>query len=594
MSDYIPIRTPFSNMSFAPDVPSNALAPNEYNSGANVETDVRGIRKILGEQYILSSIPGQIIFLDGGYRSQNQWVYIAATKQGKWYLITSGSISNITPGVGANANVSLNSGLVNAGNFVIGTCYTINTIGSTNFAAWGATSNTVGEQFVATGVGAGSGNAYANYSNDTKITSSWVGQVFFVNDQLRPPMYFGQTQTEIYIYDSPPDNYIWNYESSLGVTAVTAGFVRNYSSPNVGNILICGNLNKSFSSGLTVNYPTTVRWSQAFALTGVPASWNPTLSNVANEQEIPVRGPIIDGFFLGGSFYVCSYWDTVVFSPINYQNSTAPIFGTRLFNQGRGLINQNCWTNTDAMVYGIDARDIWQFDGSNFTGIGNQVVKNYFYSNLNQNYVDRMFMVNNTQKYQIEIYYPDANSTGWCNKMLSYRYDLRVWNAPRDVAGACNGCEAPVFNISTSTFGLASRTIVYAIGDLYSQQIVQTGVTNAFCGSIIPCYFERTNIALSTPDGPLPYSSKVYIHRILPEVSGTGTINITVGGANSTAQTPTYGQTGVVSISTDNPWVTTQQNTVRTVALKFGTSDSTDTWQVSAMNIQGTITEDAF
>jgi hypothetical protein len=77
-------------------------------------------------------------------------------------------------------------------------------------------------------------------------------------------------------------------------------------------------------------------------------------------------------------------------------------------------------------------------------------------------------------------------------------------------------------------------------------------------------------------------------------VSGTGTINITVGGANSTAQTPTYGQTGVVSISTDNPWVTTQQNTVRTVALKFGTTDSTDTWQVSAMNIQGTITEDAF
>jgi hypothetical protein len=205
-----------------------------------------------------------------------------------------------------------------------------------------------------------------------------------------------------------------------------------------------------------------------------------------------------------------------------------------------------------------------------------------------------MFMVNNTQKYQIEIYYPDASSTGWCNQMLSYRYDLRVWNAPRDVTSASSGCEAPVFNISTSTFGLASRTIVYSIGNLNSQKIVQTGVTNAFCESIIPCYFERTNIALSTPDGPVPYSSKVYIHRILPEVSGTGTINITVGGANSTAQTPTYGQTGVVSISTDNPWVTTQQNTVRTVALKFGTTDSTDTWQVSAMNIQGTITEDAF
>ncbi|NCV78637.1 MAG: hypothetical protein EBW18_06315, partial [Burkholderiaceae bacterium] len=112
-----------------------------------------------------------------------------------------------------------------------------------------------------------------------------------------------------------------------------AGFVRNYCSPNVGNILIAGNLTKVIG-GTEYNYPTTVRWSQAFASTGYPDTWEPTLSNVANEQEVPVRGPLIDGFFLGGNFYVCSYWDTVVFSPISYQNTTAPIFGVRLLNQG--------------------------------------------------------------------------------------------------------------------------------------------------------------------------------------------------------------------------------------------------------------------
>jgi hypothetical protein len=533
-------------MSFVPDVPSNALAPNEYNSGLNVETDVRGVRKVLGEQFILSTIPGHVIFIDGGYRTQAQWVFIVATREGKWYMITSSGISNITPGVGANPSVAL-----------------------------------------------------SGYTDDTQITSSWVGQVFIINDQLRPPMYFGNyyasgaPQTEIEIYDSSPDNYVWNYESGLSpaVTAVTAGFVRNYCSPNVGNILIAGNITKTYSSGFTFNYPTTVRWSRAFALTTVPNTWNPTLNNVANEQELPVRGPIIDGFFLGGSFYVCSYWDTVVLSPINYQNSTAPIFAVRLFNQGRGLINQNCWTNTDSMVYGIDARDIWQFDGSNFTGIGNQVIKNFFFSSLNQTYVDRLYMVNNTQKYQIEIYYPDQNSTGWCNKMISYRYDLQVWNAPRDVQNSSHGVEAPIY---TSSFALASRTVVYAQGSVDSSQLVQMNLTNGFCGNTINCYFERTNIALATPDGPVPYSSKVYIHRLLPEMSGTGTINITVGGANSTAQTPTYGQTGVVSISTDTPWVTTQQNNVRTVALKFGTNDATNTWHVSAMNLQGTIVEDAF
>ena len=546
MSEYIPLRSPFSNMSFVPDVPSNALAPNEYNSGLNIETDVRGLRKVLGEQFILSNIPGNVIFIDGGYRTQAEWVFIVATREGKWYKINSAGISNITPGVGANPSVAL-----------------------------------------------------SGYTDDTQITSSWVGQVFIINDQLRPPMYYGNyyasgsPQTEIAIYDNSPDNYVWNYESGLSpaVTSVTAGFVRNYCSPNVGNILIAGNITKTYSSGFTFNYPTTVRWSRAFALTTVPNTWNPTLNNVANEQELPVRGPIIDGFFLGGCFYVCSYWDTVVLSPINYQNSTAPIFAVRLFNQGRGLINQNCWTNTDSMVYGIDARDIWQFDGSNFVGIGNQVIKNFFFSNLNQTYVDRLYMVNNTQKYQIEIYYPDQNSTGWCNKMISYRYDLKVWNPPRDVQGSSHGVEAPIY---TSSFALASRTVVYAQGSVSGSQLVQMNLTNGFCGNTINCYFERTNIAMSTQDGPVPYSSKVYIHRLLPEMSGTGTINITVGGANSTAQTPTYGQTGVVSINTDTPWVTTQQNNVRTVALKFSTNDAVNTWHVSAMNIQATITEDAF
>jgi hypothetical protein len=276
---YTPLRTPFLNMSFTPDVPSNALGANEYNSGRNVEADVRGIKKVSGEELILSTVPGNVIYIDGGFRG-TEWTYIVATREGKWYKITTGGISDITPG----------------------------------------------------------GGILSGYSDNINITTSWVGSVFFINDTLRPPMYFLASATEIYIYDQAPNFYVWNYD--VGVTSTTAAFVRNFCSPNVGNILIAGNLTK-VAGGVTTNYPTTIRWSQAFANTGVPATWEPTLNNVANEQEIPLRGPIVDGFFLGANFYICSYWDTVVMSPIAYQNSTAPVFGVRLFNQGRGLINNN-------------------------------------------------------------------------------------------------------------------------------------------------------------------------------------------------------------------------------------------------------------
>lgn len=539
MSDYSRLRTPFTTMSFTPDVPSNALGPNEYNSGKNIEADVRCIKKIFGEIQIASTITDTPIFMEGGFRSETSWVYIVATRnassQGKWFMITATGISNITPGVGANPNVFL-----------------------------------------------------SGYTEDINITTSWVGNVFFINDTLTNPMYFLPTSNEISVYSDAA----WNYD--VGVTSTRAGFVRNFCSPNVGNILISGNLTKVIG-GTSYNYPTTVRWSQAFATQGYPTTWEPTLSNVANEQEVPVRGPLIDGFFFGGSFYVCSYWDTVVFSPISYQNTTAPIFGLRLLNQGRGLFNNNCWTNTDANVYGVDARDIWVFNGSEFSSLGNQKVKNYFFANLNPLYASRIFMVNNTAKSQIEIYYPDLTSTGWCNKMLSWRYDLQVWNAPKDVQNACMGTEGPRWiDSSPDYFNLASRCVVYARGDISNSRLVETAIGNSFVGSAINSEFERTNISLQTANGPVPYSSKVYIHRLLPEIAGTGAVSITVGGANSTAQATTYGQTGVTNIDTDTPWVTTQQNTFRTVAVKFGSNDATDTWKMSALNMQATVTEDAF
>jgi hypothetical protein len=536
MADYQRIKTPFVNMSFTPDVPSNALSPSEYNSGYNVETDVRGIKKIFGEEEILTAVPNYAIFMEGGFRSETNWVYIVATRDssshGRWYMVTTSGVSNITPGVGANPSVYL-----------------------------------------------------TGYTADLNITTSWVGNVFFINDTLSNPMYFLPTSNEITV---TPDAD-WNYD--VGVTSTTAGFVRNYCSPNVGNILIAGNITKVIG-GTQYNYPTTVRWSQAFANTGIPGTWEPTLSNVANEQEVPVRGPLIDGFFLGANFYVCSYWDTVVFSPISYQNSTAPIFGVRLLNQGRGLLNNNCWTNTDAMVYGLDARDIWVFDGANFNSIGNQRVKDYFFNNLNSTYYDRVFMVNNTQKYQIEIYYPDQTSTGWCNKMLSYRYDLQIWNAPKDIHNACMGTEGP--KVVGGQFKLASRTVTYARGDVADSKLIQTAVGNSSLGAAIPALFERNNLLMQTENGTVPFSSKVYVHRLMPEISGSGSINITVGGANSTAQSPTYGQTGTTQIDTNTPWVTTQQNAVRTVSVKIESNDATDTWNTTAMNWQATIVEDAF
>jgi hypothetical protein len=70
---------------------------------------------------------------------------------------------------GTVAGASLYGSTITAGSFVVGSVYTILTVGTTSFTSIGASANTVGITFVATGVGSGTGTAYSYFvgSNST-------------------------------------------------------------------------------------------------------------------------------------------------------------------------------------------------------------------------------------------------------------------------------------------------------------------------------------------------------------------------------------------------------------------------------------------
>jgi len=531
-----PVRTPFKNMSFTPDVPSGALGDNEYNIGQNVETDTRGIKKIYGDQLILQNVPGEVIYVTSNFRTGTTYWFIVACSDGKWYGLTGAGITDLTPTVAE---------------------YIDN-----------------------------------EYDINTAFTDNWNGNVLFVNDGINPPMYLLPTDQEIRLYDSTyndqtPTKYVWNYYATTpGWDNLTAGFLRVYSAPNVGAILIAGNLSYS-EDGTDYNLPSTVRWSQAFGLNSGPTTWAPTLNNIANELDVPVRGPLIDGFPLNGNFYVCSYWDTVVFSPIAYTTINAPVFGIRLANAGRGLLNENCWANTDNLVFGIDARDVWVFDGGNFKAVGNQRVKNYIQNNIKPAVYNQVFMINNSAKYQIEIYFPDLNSTGLCNQMISYRYDLDIWNPPRQVVNSVSATESPIWTANVAN--LAERGVVYARGNVANvQPLIQKDIGNSFINSgSISSFFRRDNISFGQF-----YSQNVQVHRVLPQIVGAGNIEVTVGGANSTGQEPVFQPTVTMAIDTDSPWVQIDQNDNRVVTLIVSSNTAANTWQMTQAGWQVSIIED--
>jgi hypothetical protein len=82
-------------------------------------------------------------------------------------------ITSIQPGTNANVLTSTAGATVNAGSFVVGTQYTIATLGTpsaTDFISIGASSNTVGVVFTATGAGSGNGTATTNTWASSTIT----------------------------------------------------------------------------------------------------------------------------------------------------------------------------------------------------------------------------------------------------------------------------------------------------------------------------------------------------------------------------------------------------------------------------------------
>ena len=624
-STYTEVRTLLANMSYTPDVPSSALAATEYNIGLNVETDTRGMRSVFGDLEILGSIPGdagpagQVIFLTAGYRESNAWEYIVCVltngNEGRWYAIKPSGVENITPGYGASSTAYLpgyyaDMPITDTWN---GTTLLLNdsvsaplylTTNSNELQLY--SQNSVDLITTAT---AGNG-VIATLTFDAQTVAPYASGDTIVVQGVVPQAYNGtwtvitgttstvtfsstatgsQTQAGVII-----PQYQWNY--TPGWSSVTAGFLRMYSTPNVGSIMIAGNLTATLTNNTVQNYPATVQWSQSFGLNSIPTSWAPTATNIANQLEVPVRGPVVDGFPANGNFYVCSYWDTVVFSPISYQGTNYPVLGVRLLNQGRGLLNENCWANADQTIYGLDARDIWVFDGNNFKSLGNQRVKNYFYANLNPLYSQRTFMVNNTEKNQIEIYYADLTSTGWPNKVLSYRYDLNCWNAPRDVDTASHACEAPLY--VAGAYNPASRTVTYSRAVTDSKLVEKDQGTSFLGGNPITSLFQRDNIQLG-----LNYSQQSLMHRVLPEVyniatsglplaNGVGNVTVAIGGSDSVGQASTFTPSSTLAINTSNPWIQANQNAYRVYGLKLNNSSSTDTWQATAVSWQFTPTED--
>ncbi len=181
------------------------------------------------------------------------------------------AITSIKPNTNGNFLKSTAGSTVTAGSFVIGTEYTILTVGTTDFTLIGAATNTVGVVFTATGVGSGDGTATINtwtssalpqatISRGTLVTTtsgttadftgipSWVKRITVMFNGVSHDAAGGTSNMIVQLGDAggiETTGYVSSSMTDSGNNSSTAGFVMrdtNGSASNVSGIMTIANV----------------------------------------------------------------------------------------------------------------------------------------------------------------------------------------------------------------------------------------------------------------------------------------------------------------------------------------------------------------
>lgn len=171
------------------------------------------------------------------------------------------------------ASASFTGTVIQAGSFVIGKKYKIASLGTTNFVAIGASANTVGTTFVATGVGSGTGTASIYISELVTATSGYPANTltcdstseFSVNDKIvfTGTMFGGLTSGSVYYINNIIDNNTFTISLTQGgdvlpVTTATGSMTATVT-PLSTNITVANeNLSGSIKVGQYITDSTNL------------------------------------------------------------------------------------------------------------------------------------------------------------------------------------------------------------------------------------------------------------------------------------------------------------------------------------------------
>ena len=370
-----------------------------------------------------------------------------------------------------------------------------------------------------------------NFSNmllsyDSQYTNStWDGCKFnggyaiVLNNGNSTPLYclFGSSSASNSFQELPN----WNYAE--GIT-VKAKIIRS-----LGYSLVACNLTLE-QDGITTSAPSTIRISAQAAPGFIPTVWQPgTTTDTADEFELKSVSPILEAAELRGNLYVYSS-DAINVVSIGQAATRVQPYAT-----GYGILNTRCLAEFDGQHFVVDRNDIYTHSGSGgIKSVANFKVRDAFFNSINQNAIDKVYVVRNARNDEIWVHYPTGTSQV-CNKVLIYQYRLDNWSF-RDAPSVTSSFEGPLPKDSTFQYG---QEIIYSTTESSRVFLMDQGyqMWNGSALGSYTSYVTREKLIAGDLSSTALISS---IYPVFDTVPNDSSISITVTGDNNYVATPDF------------------------------------------------------
>ena len=286
------------------------------------------------------------------------------------------------------------------------------------------------------------------------------GHDLIINNNRFAPGYIDRTDNGTTVSFDLRQLLNWDYNppATPADTALAARVIRG-----VGNRMLAGNLTRYDNSddSIVTNFPGTLRVSSFPADLGlVPATWNPadTANPGADEFEISNSSPIVDIVPLQGQALV---YTTDSIHSVTFQGLDAV---ARTVAEGYGALVTGAVLEFDGRHFVVGSNDIYIFGGhpGSIQSVADAKVRNFFFNDINplQEVQERMFILRDSERDEIQIYYPSILSTAEADRYLAWNYRNNTWTI-NDTAGAVTGTVGPIRGggIANTQFSVDGRDV---------------------------------------------------------------------------------------------------------------------------------------